>query len=320
MEQVKCISNYGIQDYLTMGNIYNVIRAEVDLGGEKFYIMNDQNKLDWYLGGRFIKIDNTQTIELRKEPIKSATQSLAETQTNNEAKMDKIQSNMKNFETLEVGKTYKNRLGELVKITNFKETNILYKFIDENGKTYMDDGLTFRHKYDGCDLIELIENKFKIELRKDLIKSATQCLAKTQTNNELKTEKKQTDRKIRVFESGAIRSDNTGRERFDFISPLALKELASYLSTTENAFAQTNYMKGIPEDACIESLLRHINDYQLNGKKSEAIALLFNAVALVHTIALKERGEYVKVQEGTKLVSESEYKNLNVTYNYIENN
>jgi alkylation response protein AidB-like acyl-CoA dehydrogenase len=75
------------------------------------------------------------------------------------------------------------------------------------------------------------------------------------------------DRKIRVFETGAIRSDNTGRERFDFISPLALKELAQYLATTENSFAQVNYYKGIPEDACLESLLRHINDYQLNGKK-----------------------------------------------------
>jgi hypothetical protein len=128
------------------------------------------------------------------------------------------------------------------------------------------------------------------------------------------------DRKIRVFETGAIRSDNTGRERFDFISPLALKELAQYLATTENSFAQVNYYKGIPEDACLESLLRHINDYQLNGKKIEAVALLFNAVALVHTIALKERGEYVKVQEGTRLISESEYKNLNVTYNYKENN
>ena len=155
-----------------------------------------------------------------------------------------------------------------------------------------------------------------IELRKDPIKSATQCLAKTQTNNEPKTEKKQTDRKIRVFETGAIRSSNEGRERFDFISPLALKELAQYLATSENSFAQVNYFKGIPENACLESLLRHINDYQLNGKKSEAVALLFNAVALVHTIALKERGEYVKVQEGTRLISESEYKNLQINYDY----
>jgi hypothetical protein len=223
MEQVKkvlCVNNTNVTDRLTIGKEYNVVSYENVFDGTKFYVYNDKNKLDWYLGDRFIKIDNTQTIELRKEPIKSATQSLAE----------------------------------------------------------------------------------------------------TQTNNEPKTEKKQTDRKIRVFETGAIRSDNTGRERFDFISPLALKELAQYLATSENSFAQVNYFKGIPEDACLESLLRHINDYQLNGKKSEAIALLFNAVALVHTIALKERGEYVKVQEGTKLISESEYKNLNVTYNYKENN
>jgi len=176
----------------------------------------------------------------------------------------------------------------------------------------------FDAKYFKDRFIEL--ETITIELRKDPIKSATQFLAETQTNNEPKTEKKQTDRKIRVFETGAIRSDNTGRERFDFISPLALKELAQYLATSENSFAQVNYFKGIPENACLESLLRHINDYQLNGKKIEAVALLFNAVALVHTIALKERGEYVKVQEGTKLISESEYKNLNVTYNYKENN
>jgi hypothetical protein len=128
------------------------------------------------------------------------------------------------------------------------------------------------------------------------------------------------DRKIRVFETGAIRSDNTGRERFDFISPLALKELAQYLATTENAFAKTNYYLGIPEEACIESLLRHINEYRISNNKEEAVAILFNAVALIHTIALKERGEYKVIQDGTKLISESEYKNLNVTYNYKENN
>lgn len=116
------------------------------------------------------------------------------------------------------------------------------------------------------------------------------------------------DRKIRRFPTGAIRSDNTGRERFDFISPLALKELAQFLSTTENAFAQVNYFKGIPEDACIESALRHINDFRINGKKEEAVALLFNAVALVHTICLKERGEYKEIYPKTELINQSDFK------------
>ena len=113
----------------------------------------------------------------------------------------------------------------------------------------------------------------------------------------------------------AIRSDNTGRERYDFISPLALKELAQFLATTENSFVQTNYYLGINEDACMESLLRHANDFRINGNKKEAVALLFNAVALVHTLALRERGEYIIKQEGTKLMPESEfmeiYNNLN---------
>lgn len=115
------------------------------------------------------------------------------------------------------------------------------------------------------------------------------------------------ERKIRVFETGAIRSSNIGRERYDFISPLALKELAMYLATTENSIAQTNYYLGIPTDACIESLLRHINDYRINGDKKEAVAILFNALALTHTIVLKEKGLYKIKQNGTTLISESEF-------------
>jgi hypothetical protein len=120
-----------------------------------------------------------------------------------------------------------------------------------------------------------------------------------------------TDRKIRRFETGAIRSDNSGRERYDFISPLALKELAKYLSTTENSFAQINYFKGIPEDVCIESLLRHINDYRINGTKEEATAMLFNCVALLHTIVLKERGEYKKIYDKTELITQEQYEKDN---------
>lgn len=116
------------------------------------------------------------------------------------------------------------------------------------------------------------------------------------------------DVKIRRFPTGAIRSDNTGRERYDFISPLALKALAEYLATTENSFAQTNYFKGIPENVCVESMMRHLYDYQINGKKSEAIGMLFNAVALLHTIVLKERGEYIEKFQQTELINKSDFK------------
>lgn len=116
------------------------------------------------------------------------------------------------------------------------------------------------------------------------------------------------ERYIRLFPSGAIRSDNRGRERYDWISPLALKELAEYLANTENSFSQVNYYKGLPTEACVESLMRHLNDFRISGNKKEAVGILFNALALVHTIALKERGEYVEHRNETVYMPESEYK------------
>lgn len=115
-------------------------------------------------------------------------------------------------------------------------------------------------------------------------------------------------RYIRLFPSGAIRSDNRGRERYDWISPLALKELAQYLSVTENSFASDNYYKGIPPEACVESMMRHLNDFRINGNKKEAVGALFNALALVHTLVLQERGEYKQEREETIYISEEEYK------------
>lgn len=200
---------------------------------------------------------------------------------------------MKNFETLEVGKSYKSYRGEVVKIIN-KSSDPIFPFEGDLDSCYTVKGNYWSdNRQDERDLVELIEP------------------TKTQTNLEPKTEKIQTEeRKVRVFETLAIRSDNTGRERYDFISPLALKELAQFLATTENSFVQTNYYLGINEDACMESLLRHANDFRINGNKKEAVALLFNAVALVHTIALKERGEYIIRQEGTKLMPESEFMEI----------
>ena len=47
----------------------------------------------------------------------------------------------------------------------------------------------------------------------------------------------------------------------------------------------SNYLKGLPEKVCIESLLRHVNSYQL-GNEEDAVNILFNAMALCHTIKL----------------------------------
>lgn len=65
---------------------------------------------------------------------------------------------MKNFETLEVGKTYKNRRGDLVKIVEY-EKGQLYQFVGDNNQYYIPSGNYWQSlKESGHDLIELIED------------------------------------------------------------------------------------------------------------------------------------------------------------------
>lgn len=207
---------------------------------------------------------------------------------------------MKNFERLEVGKSYRNRLGETVLIVD-EDNRVRYPFNDSNGDNYTASGVYNSNLHpNNYDLVELITISEKHEGQPTVgPPSAAMSVGVAEEMGQTK---------IRRFPSGAIRSDNTGRERFDWISPLALKALAEYLSTTENSFAQVNYFKGIPEDACVESVLRHINDFQINRHKKEAVALLFNAVALVHTICLRERGEYKEAYPKTEIINKSDYK------------
>lgn len=91
----------------------------------------------------------------------------------------------------------------------------------------------------------------------------------------------------RIFESGATRSVNDGKPRFDLISPLAMEWLAQVLGAEAADKGASNYLKGIPEKVCIESLLRHVNAYQ-QGKEEDAVNILFNALALCHTIRMRE--------------------------------
>jgi hypothetical protein len=89
---------------------------------------------------------------------------------------------MKNFKTLEVGKTYKNQLNQLVKIVDYFG-EYTYPFGGDDNNTYTLDGSKYSNLATIEDLIELIEDKplticeidAKIaelqELRKELDKS-----------------------------------------------------------------------------------------------------------------------------------------------------
>lgn len=117
----------------------------------------------------------------------------------------------------------------------------------------------------------------------------------------------QSSKKIRRFPSGAVRSDDTGRPRPDWVSPLAIEALGEHLAGNANDFGATNYLKGIPVDECLASLMRHYCEYKKTGNFVDLRSLAFNAVAALHTACLIKDGDYKEIYPKTELVDQEAY-------------
>lgn len=134
-----------------------------------------------------------------------------------------------------------------------------------------------------------------------------ECFAKEVDNN---------NKLIRRFPTGAVRSNDTGRIRPDWISPYFAEEVSKVLIDNENDFGGSNYLLGIPELACLASLIRHVGELQealLITKDNESARVIaravgFNIVSMIHTMVLKEKGLYNELYEGTELVTVEEAK------------
>ena len=115
--------------------------------------------------------------------------------------------------------------------------------------------------------------------------------------------------KIRRFPSGAVRSDDTGRIRPDYLSPYALKYIAECFSNNSNDFGATNYFKGIKPCDIFPSISRHYLDLHeliIEGKdeevKREIASIAQNCIMALHQIIMEEKGLYKELYEKTELV------------------
>ena len=112
---------------------------------------------------------------------------------------------------------------------------------------------------------------------------------------------------MRVFESGATRNVEVDPDYHGFLSPLALHAYGEYMHRHRQQADGTmrdsdNWQKGIPNDAFVRSLVRHVHDIQLvfdgygelarqddrddNVLLAHLSAALFNVQGLLHNVYL----------------------------------
>lgn len=95
---------------------------------------------------------------------------------------------------------------------------------------------------------------------------------------------------IKTLKSGAKRDDNSGKGAFELISPIALRRLAGVYERGKLKGAR-NWEKGIPFSRCIQSSIRHINQY-LEGMRDEdhLMQAAWNLFAVAHFEECIRRG------------------------------
>lgn len=115
--------------------------------------------------------------------------------------------------------------------------------------------------------------------------------------------------KIRRFPSGAVRSDDTGRIRPDYISPYALEEIAQHFTEAKNDFGATNYFKGIKPADVLPSIARHYLDLHKatvennpDAVRIELRAIAANCIMALHQIVIEEQGLYSEPYKKTELI------------------
>ena len=94
---------------------------------------------------------------------------------------------------------------------------------------------------------------------------------------------------LRVFKSGATRSEDAEEERFDLISAFALQRLARVYAEGAKTHGSANWERGVPLDATLNHMERHLQMWKAEVKSGEKIGeddhmakVAWGAFAIMH--------------------------------------
>ena len=104
------------------------------------------------------------------------------------------------------------------------------------------------------------------------------CLG-TQNNMQYKTK---FSGKKEVHKTGATRDSREGKGRFDLIPAQSLRRLAAVYERGAKNHGPNNWQKGIPFSRCIDSALRHTNQYKEGMRDEDHLAqAVWNLFAII---------------------------------------
>ena len=85
------------------------------------------------------------------------------------------------------------------------------------------------------------------------------------------------------YKTGAVRDIQTGKGRFDLLSPYALRRLAIHYERGAEKYGDSNWQKGIPTSHCFSSAVRHLFRWLAGDRKEDHLAAaLWNICAIMH--------------------------------------
>jgi len=101
------------------------------------------------------------------------------------------------------------------------------------------------------------------------------------------------------FPTGAVRDIQSGKGRYDLISPYAVHRLAVHYERGAAKYADRNWEKGIPASRCFSAALRHLFKWLAGEDKEDNLAAaIWNIAAIIHFEVVKPDMIDIPTREG----------------------